>query len=332
LGKQKPPQRIVNGYGPTETTTFATTFEIKSVPQNSVSIPIGTPIANSRIYILSEERKPVPIGATGEIYIGGAGVSRGYLNREALTEERFVTDPFSSAPGARLYRSGDLGRWRPDGTIEYLGRNDLQVKIRGFRIELGEVESVLQGFPGVRQAVAVAREEDRGVKRLIGYIVPELKSSERLEGENGSAEYEEKVCSLIEELREYLKSKLPPYMVPAVLVSLEEIPLTVNGKVDRGALPAPEVLQHLSRGYIAPAGPIEEALSELWKRALRVERVGVEDNFFELGGDSLLGIEVIGQVADTFSVQLSSMAIFQYPTIRELARFVDGLRVRAEPP
>jgi amino acid adenylation domain-containing protein len=326
LAKQRPPKHIINGYGPTETTTFAATFDIKFVEESAKSIPIGRPIGNARIYILDEQGEPAPIGVTGEIHIGGSGVSRGYLNRRELTEERFVIDPFSDMPNDRLYRSGDLGRWRPDGTVEYLGRNDLQVKIRGFRVELGEVEAVLRDHPGVRQAVAVAREEGSGGKRLIGYVVPEEDWSNRED------EYDARISRLLEALREYLKGKLPPHMVPATLVPLESIPLTANGKVDRRALPSPEGRQYLPRGYIGAATATEQELAALWKQALKVQQVGVQDNFFELGGDSLLGIEVIGRIADTFDVELPFMAVFQYPTIRQLAEFVDGARSEKSTP
>lgn len=328
MGKKKPPQHVLNGYGPTETTTFAATFEIKFAADHTSSIPIGGPIANTRIFILNEERELVPVGAIGEIYIGGAGVSRGYLSQKTLTDERFVPDPFGSDADARLYRSGDLGRWRPDGMIEYLGRHDSQVKIRGFRVELGEVESTLHSFPGVRQAVALALEEEPGIKRLVAYLVPELSELERLELGADRAMYDAKIGGLIESLRDYLRNKLPPHMVPAILVPLEEFPLTENGKVDRRALPALKGRQFLPQGYVAATTPTEETLSIIWKQVLKVERVGVEDNFFELGGDSLLGIDMIGQSADTLNAELPFMAVLQYPTVRQLAQYVDGLRTQ----
>lgn len=322
LNKSRRPQHLVNVYGPTETTTFATAYEIKSVPESATSIPIGAPIANVQLYILNGEREPVPIGATGEIYIAGAGVSRGYLNQKTLTDERFLADPFGEMSGA-LYRTGDLGRWRTDGNIEFLGRNDFQVKVRGFRIELGEVEAALLSFPGVRLAVAVAREEEPGVKRLLGYIVPELALLDESQSADNRVPGEEAISQLAQRLREYLQGKLPPHMVPAVIVPLKSLPLTPNGKLDRAALPAPDGREQLSHEYVAPSTPMEQALSAIWKQALKVERVGVQDNFFELGGDSLLGIETMGSIADTLNIDLHFMALFQYPTVCQLARFVD---------
>lgn len=321
LGKHVPPKRIVNGYGPTETTTFAATFEIKEVAEGTSSIPIGKPIANSCIYILDEERKTVPSGATGEICIGGEGVSRGYLNHPALTAVRFIADPFSSLPGARLYMSGDLGRWTTDGNIEYLGREDLQVKIRGFRIELGEIEAVMRTFPVVKQAVAVARDEGQGVKRLVSYVVLDPSGMAGLPCADSSDPHN----AAISRLRDYLTYKLPPHMVPAVIVPIHEVPLTPNGKVDRRALPAPEGRQYLPPQYVAAASSTEATLSGIWKQALKVEHVGVEENFFMLGGDSLMGIEMIGQISESLNIELPFMALFQYPTIRQLGHFVDEL-------
>jgi amino acid adenylation domain-containing protein len=311
LGRSRRPQHLLNGYGPTETTTFAATYEIETVAANATSIPIGRPIAHTRIYILDEQREPVSSGAVGEIYIGGAGVSRGYLNRPELTAERFIADPFDAAAGGRLYRTGDLGRWRPDGNIEFLGRNDFQVKIRGFRIELGEVEAALQGFPGVGQAVVVAREDAPGSKRLIGYIVVDGQQ------EGGAAAF-------MRALDVFLKQSLPPHMIPALIMPLDSLPLTPNGKVDRGSLPPPTALAHLSEDYTEPVSATQETLCGLWQQALRVERVGAHDNFFQLGGDSLLGIEMIGQVGEVFGIEMPFMAVFQYPTVSQLAEFIDN--------
>lgn len=325
LSKSRSPEHLLNAYGPTETTTIATTYEIKEVPETAASIPIGKPITHSHVYILNEEGEPVPIGATGEIYIGGAGVARGYLNQRTLTNERFVADQFGNSSGT-LYRTGDLGRLRVDGNIEFLGRNDQQVKIRGFRVELGEVEAALQSFPGVRQAVAVAREDAPGAKRLLAYVVPKPPLPEPAPQDAVSSSDEQAPSSLIMQLREYLKNTLPPYMVPAIIVPLNVLPLTPNGKVDRLALPAPEDRLQISEGYVAPNTPMEETLSAIWKEALKVERVGIHDNFFELGGDSLMGIETISRASDSLSVDLHFMALFQYPTIHQLALHIDELR------
>lgn len=319
-----PQASLSNLYGPTETAVEVTAWECRPEDKSS-RVPIGRPIANIKMYLLDHHGQPVPIGVAGEIYIGGVAVGRGYLNRPELTLERFLPDPFSADPQARMYKTGDLGRWRPDGNIEYLGRNDFQVKIRGFRVELGELEAALQSFPGVRRAVAVAREETPGVKRLVGYVVPELPRPEGLRHGDDNAAGEDTTSGLIQRLRDYVKGKLPPYMVPAIIVPLDDLPLTPNGKVDRQALPEPEGRQQLSQRYVAPSTVMEETLSAIWERALRVERVGVQDNFFELGGDSLLGIETIGRIADTLNVGLHFMALLQYPTVRELALFVDEL-------
>ena len=272
------PQHLLNGYGPTETTTFATTYEIIVVPDNAWSIPIGTPIANTQVYVLDERMEPVPVGVAGELYIGGAGVARGYWNRPELTAEKFVPDPFAAEGGSRLYRSGDLGRWRPDGSLEFLGRNDDQVKIRGFRVELGEIEARLAEHAGVRDAVVVAREDTLGDKQLVAYYTV------------GGAE-EEVVDA--EGLREHLAVRLPEYMVPAAYVRLERMPLTGNGKLDRKALPAPELDAYGVSEYAAPEGEVETTLAAIWAELLHVERVGRNDNFFELGGHSLLVVVLL---------------------------------------
>ena len=249
--ERSPPQRLLNGYGPTETTTFAATCQIREVAASATNIPIGRPISNARIYILDRHCEPVPIGASGEIYIGGAGVARGYLNRPELTAERFIASPF--VDGDRLYRTGDLGRYRRDGTIEFLGRNDFQVKIRGFRIELGEIEARLAEHPGVREAVVLAREDAPGDKRLVAY------TTTRPDAAPPGAEA----------LRAHLAASLPEYMVPAAYVALDALPLTANGKLDRQALPAPDSSAFAARGYEPPVGETEERLARIWARLLR---------------------------------------------------------------
>src|SRR5205814_8762975 len=250
--------------------------------------PIGRPIANTRIYILDSSREPVPVGVGGEIHIGEAGVARGYLNRPELTAEKFVKDRFVADEKARMYKTGDLGRWLADGNIEFLGRNDDQVKIRGFRIELGEIEATLASHAGVREAVVVAREDEPGEKRLVAYYTS---SREQATG--------------AEELRSHLSSKLPEHMVPAAYVRLESLPLTANWKLDRKALPAPEGEAYAVREYEAPRGETEQKLAEIWAELLKVERVGRHDNFFELGGHSLLAVRMVSRLRQALSVEVA---------------------------
>ena len=246
--------------------------------------------------------RPVPVGVDGELYIGGVGVARGYLNRPELTAERFVTDPFSDAPGARLYRTGDMARWRADGNLEYRGRNDHQVKIRGYRIELGEIESRLMRHEAVREAVVLAREDEPGQKRLVAYYTSDAESAPS-----------------VESLRAHLQSQLPSYMVPAAYVWLEKWPLSPNGKLDRKALPSPEGDAYGQRSYEAPEGEIETALAGIWQPLLKIDRVGRHDNFFELGGDSLLAIQLASRIQQTLEIELTVGILFQCPTISELA-------------
>jgi amino acid adenylation domain-containing protein len=296
---------LVNNYGPTESTVVATSGYIYN---DDVVLHIGRPIANTKIYILDQGHQPVPMGTVGEIYIGGSGVARGYLNRPELTAERFIADPFSSAPQARMYRSGDMGRWRSDATIEYLGRNDRQVKVRGFRIELAEIEAQLLQHFQVKDAVVIAREDVPGEKRLVAYITQPDQSGPS-----------------VEELREHLKMMLPEYMVPSAFVILESLPLTPNGKLDRCALLAPEIGAYVSRQYEPPQGEVEVVLSEIWQELLRLERVGRQDNFFELGGHSLLATLVISRIRELLQVELPIRALFDAPTLRKLS-----VRVKAE--
>ncbi|WP_425274976.1 amino acid adenylation domain-containing protein [Pseudomonas corrugata] len=297
-----PSLRLVHCYGPTETTTFATTHVVTAVPHGATSVPIGRPIANTRVYILDAARQPVPVGVAGEIHIGGVGVALGYLNRPDLTEERFIVDPFSDSGTARLYRSGDLGRWLPDGTIEYLDRNDGQVKIRGFRIELGEIEARLHECHGVREALVVAREDSPGDKRLIAYYT----------------EHENAGGLDADVLRVQLRSVLPEYMIPAAYVKLTALPLTLNGKVNTGALPVPELHAYGSQGYEAPQGDLEVTLAGLWADVLKLEQVGRHDNFFELGGHSLLAIRLVGLLAQA-NLTVSLAELFQHESVASMA-------------
>jgi amino acid adenylation domain-containing protein len=294
--------RLLNAYGPTETTITATAFEIPPRSGENTTdqrVPIGRPLANRAIYILDQHGHPVPIGVHGHLHIGGAGLARGYLNRPELTAEKFIPDPFSAMPGARMYKTGDLARYRPDGNIEFLGRVDHQVKIRGFRIELGEIEAVLGQHPAVREAVVLAREDAPGEKRLVAYVVAD---------------------STADELRRFLKDKLPEYMVPAVVVLLEALPVTPNGKVDRRALPAPDRSRpELEKAFVAPRDDLELQLAHIWEEVLGVRPVGVTDNFFELGGHSLLAVRLFALIEKRLGKKLPLTAVFQGATVEHLA-------------
>ncbi|HEU0055127.1 MAG TPA: amino acid adenylation domain-containing protein, partial [Longimicrobium sp.] len=291
-----------NLYGPTETTIWSAAQHVES-PE---SIHLGGPIANTRLYVLDPALQPSPIGVPGELFIGGDGVVRGYLDRAALTAERFVPDPFASHPGARLYRTGDRVRRKADGALEFLGRIDFQVKVRGFRVELGEIEAALAEHPAVRQAIAVVREE-AGDSRIVAYLVPE-----------GDA-------PAPEQLKEALSRRLPDYMLPAAYVALEAFPLTPNGKVDRRALPAP-AWSAAAAGYAAPRDATEETLAALFREVLDVERVGVHDDFFDLGGHSLRGTQLVTRIRGVFGAEVPLRALFETPTIAGLARRVDEAR------
>ncbi|HEY6353583.1 MAG TPA: non-ribosomal peptide synthetase, partial [Burkholderiaceae bacterium] len=291
---------LENGYGPTECTTFSAFYRM-SGPQDQ-TVPIGRPIANARAYVLDGHGEPVPIGVLGELHIGGGGVARGYWNQPELTAERFIASPFVA--GDRLYKTGDVCRYRADGTIEYLGRNDFQVKLRGFRIELGEIEACLRAHEAVRDAVVLAREDAPGEKRLVAYYTL---------SEDGSAD-----GVSVASLRAHLSSALPEYMVPAAYVPLASLPLTPNGKVDREALPAPDGSAYVVRSYEAPFGEIEETLAQIWREVLNVERVGRQDNFFELGGHSLLAVRVLARMRAA-GLYADVRALFTSPTLAGLA-------------
>lgn len=305
--RNSPPQHLLNCYGPTECTTFSTTYLIEAVGGDASSLPIGRPISNAQVYILDRYLRPVPIGVAGEIYIGGAGVALGYLNRPELTGERFIDDPFSTDEGAVLYKSGDLGRWQANGNVVFLGRNDQQVKIRGFRIELGEIEAQLAKLEFVKETVVVGREDIPGEKRLVAYV----------------AVRDQRSLS-VEELRDHLKPVLPEYMIPSAFVILKKLPLTPNGKVDRRALPTPELGAYASRPYEAPRGEMEGILAGVWQELLRVERVGRDDNFFDLGGNSLLVLRALFKINQFSPSTLSVSDVYKCPTIRELAARVSG--------
>ena len=300
-----PPRRLVNGYGPTENTTFSTWYLANSITD---SVPIGKPIANSRVYVLDQQLRPVPVGVAGELYVAGDGLARGYFNRPELTAEKFITNPLPEEPGERLYRTGDLVRWRADGELEFLGRMDQQVKIRGYRIELGEIESVLRQHDQVKECVVLAREARPADKRLVAYLVV------KKEAESDIA---------VGSFRTYLKSKLPDYMVPPRFVVLESLPLTPNGKLDLKALPVPELDRtNLVEEYVEPRTAVEKALAEIWAEVLGTERVGVNDNFFELGGHSLLAVRLFSRIEKTLGHKLPLASLFRAPTIAALAALI----------
>jgi amino acid adenylation domain-containing protein/non-ribosomal peptide synthase protein (TIGR01720 family) len=296
-------EKVFNLYGPSEDTTYST-FVL--VPEgDGAAVTIGRPVANTCVYLLSEEMQPVPAGVPAELYLGGDGLARGYHRRPELTAERFVPNPFSAEPGARLYRTGDVARYLANGELDYLGRVDHQVKVRGFRIELGEIEAVLLKHQAVREAVIVAHEESSGEKRLVAYIVA-----------TGQP------VPTVSELRRHVKDKLPESMTPAVFVMLNEMPLTPNGKVDRKALPAPSGDRpELEQAFILPRNEVEETLAEIWAEALNLERVGAYDNFFELGGDSIVGVQIMAR-ANRRGLRLSARDLFQHQTVAELAEVV----------
>ncbi|HEY4109441.1 amino acid adenylation domain-containing protein, partial [Puia sp.] len=288
--------KIIHVYGPTETTVYATYYPITKVMDNDI-IPIGRPLANTQITIRDRNGKIVPVGVDGEIYIGGAGVATGYVGKDSLTKERFVSFDGEN----RWYKTGDQGRWSPDGNVEFLGRKDHQVKIRGYRIELGEIETVLQQAPGVQQAIVAVSDEKASGKRLTGYVV----TAGKLDRDAVSA---------------FLSSKLPDYMIPASLVEMDNFPLTPNGKVDRKALPDPDLSGSSGKEYVTPQTRVEEQLAEIWMELLEVERVGIQDNFFELGGHSLLAVQFISAVRQQLAKELSIKDIFENPTIASLAQ------------
>jgi amino acid adenylation domain-containing protein len=300
-----------NVYGPTETTIWSSAQPVEPAAAERGPVPIGAPVANTRIYVLDAAGGPVPVGVAGELHIGGAGVARGYLGRAALTAERFVPDAFSNEPGARMYQTGDVGRWSRGGRLEYVGRNDAQVKVRGYRIELGEIEARLCEHPSVRETVVLAREDAPGDRRLVAYVVGDATEAEAL--------------------RAHLSERLPEYMAPAAYVRLEAMPLTPNGKVDRKALPAPEGDAYAARAYQAPEGETEQALAEIWSDVLQVQSVGRWDNFFDLGGHSLRAVRVVSRIRQALGVEVALGEMFVRPVLADFARTLEAA-VRTELP
>ena len=299
--------RLYNLYGPTEAAVDVTAWACD--PHSTLSfVPIGKPVANTRMYIVDAEMRPVPVGTEGELCIGGIQVARGYLNRPELTAERFVDDPFSGRPGDRLYRTGDLARYMPDGNIEFLGRSDFQVKIRGFRVELGEIEAALESIPGVRQAIVVARERSSGDLELVAYV----------SSSDGNAAPDSV-------LRARLLAQLPEYMVPTIFVAVERFPQTSSGKVDRKALPAPaRVRPHLSEAFVAPRNQVESLVAEKWRQLLDIDRVGVHDRFFELGGTSLQAARFINEMQEELDESIFVVTLFAAPSVAEYAAFLQA--------
>ncbi|HUY12928.1 MAG TPA: non-ribosomal peptide synthetase [Terriglobia bacterium] len=295
--------RLINGYGPTENTTFTCCHTMHPGDRVPESIPIGRPISNTQVYILDEHLRPAPPGQTGEIYAGGDGVARGYLNNPDATSGKFLPDPFAKEPGERMYRTGDLARWREDGIVEFLGRIDTQVKILGHRIEPGEVETVLRMHKGVNQICVVPHTDDNGSKRLVAYYVP---------SENPGISPRD--------LREFLRGKLPQYMVPALFVPMTSMPLSPNGKVDRAAMPKPAFAPEIDASTERPATHLERTIRDLWTRILRVDRVGLDDNFFDAGGDSLLLVAVHSNLQKALQLQIPVTDLFEFTTIRTLAK------------
>jgi amino acid adenylation domain-containing protein len=307
--------RLTNGYGPTENTTFTCCHPINEpIPAHS-TVALGRPIANGSVYILDTTLQPVPVGVAGELHAAGDGLARAYLNRPDITAEKFIPNPFATTPGARLYKTGDLARYLPDGNIEYLGRIDHQVKVRGYRIELGEIEAVLTALPEVREAIVLAREDEPGDKRLVAYLVV------REEIEAGTWEPAA--------LRTSLLQTLPDYMVPAHFVLLEQLPLTPNGKVDRKALPAPEKTRS-EVGYVAPRTATEEAIAAIWAEVLKLDKVGVHDNFFALGGHSLMAVQILSRISREMSVNIPVAIVFECQTVSLMSSYVDEINFAKE--
>jgi aspartate racemase len=299
--------RLINGYGPTESTTFACCHTIAPDALLDGAIPIGKPIANTTVYILDANLQLVPVGVSGELFIGGDGLARGYWRREELTAEKFVSDPFSTEPGARLYKTGDRARWRSDGVIEFLGRADNQIKFRGYRIEPGEIEIALKHHPDVLDSAAIMREDTPSDKRLVAYVV--RKPSARIELEQSA-------------LIAALKKSLPDYLVPSAIIALPALPRTPNGKLDRNALPAPYSTKPTD-SFVAPQTPLEEKIAAIWTDVLGVERVGMTDNFFDLGGHSLLGLRLVNQLREALGANLALAIVFEAPTAARMADLLE---------
>lgn len=296
---------ITNMYGPTETTVWSSTHRV--APEDK-TVPIGKAIVNTTFYVTDKRRRLVPAGVDGELWIGGEGVTRGYFERPELTAERFVKDPFSSQPGARMYNTGDRARFRADGTLEFLGRADFQVKLRGYRIELGEIESRARGVPGIKDAVVIVREDRPGDQRLVAYLVPsDLSQLDKVD---------------TEAVKQALRAQLPEYMIPVAFVVLAELPLTPNRKTDRKALPAPQQPTAANEHKEAPSSETDQAIATVWRDVLGREEVGLDDNFFDLGGHSLLVVRAHRQLQDALGRPLALTDLYRFPTIRKFSTFL----------
>jgi amino acid adenylation domain-containing protein len=311
LNEQKP-EHFLHVYGPTEVTTFATAYEIREIKNGAVTVPIGSPISNTRVYVLDEEMELLPVGVMGELYAGGPGLARGYFNNPDLTAEKFVPDPFSLAPGGRLYRTGDRVRWRADGALEFIGRVDSQIKLRGYRIELGDIENALLKAAPVQNAVVLMREDRPGEKQLVAYVAA---------GGAGGPE------GLAQELKDALRQKLPEYMVPSEIVIMDSLPLTRNGKIDRRGLPAPssEKSRGDERSALAERTQVEELITQIWEDVLSAHPIGASDNFFTLGGHSLLATQAIVRMNSAFRLDVPLRVLFENPTVAELAQKIEEL-------
>ncbi|HEY9832540.1 MAG TPA: amino acid adenylation domain-containing protein, partial [Stenomitos sp.] len=311
-----PSCQILNHYGPTETTVGVLTYAISEpIRDKSETVPLGRAIANSQVYILDPYLQPVPIGVTGELYVGGDSVARGYLNQPQLTAEKFITVENLGGQDAhptRVYKTGDLARYLPDGNIEFLGRIDYQVKIRGFRVELGEISSLLAQHPSVTESLVLVREDEPGNQRLVAYVLPHPDSK-----------------PVVSNLKDFLQEQLPDYMIPTAFVLLDAFPLTPNGKIDRLALPAPDNARFNLKEYIAPQTPVEEVLADIWADILNIERVGIHDNFFDLGGHSLIATQLISRVHKILRTQLTLRDLFEEPTIANISKILIANEAKA---
>ncbi len=301
------PFTLVNNYGPSEATVLVTSGTVPAQTERDMPPTLGRPIANTRIYILDEHLEQVPIGMVGEIHIGGVGLARGYLNRPDLTNTRFIADPFGAEPGARLYKTGDLGRFLPDGQLAFMGRVDDQIKIRGYRVEPQEIVAALNAHPAIKASYVMASDDGAGGKRLYAYIVSAA-------GARVTAD----------DVREFLRARLPDYMVPAAFVPMAALPMTANGKVDRTALPAPDATNTLQSAVTEQFTPAQARIASIVTALLKIETVDLDDNFFLLGGHSLLGTQIIAQIVDGFGVSLPLRTLFDAPTVRKLSAVVEG--------
>jgi aspartate racemase len=305
---------LINGYGPTENTTFSCCHTVSRQDHLRSSIPIGRPIANSEAYVLDEEMQPVPVGVMGELYVGGEGLARGYMGRPELTAEKFVPHPYSEQSGKRLYRTGDWARYHENGELEFAGRKDGQVKVRGFRVELGEIEAALLQHPGVKEVAVLVSGIEEDKKKIVAYVVAHEKEGlDRVD------------------LREYLKTKLPEYMMPGSWIMLEDLPLTTNGKLDREALAAHEEESGTEAAeYVVPRTELEQKVAELWNESLGMEQSSIHANFFDLGGHSLIAAQLVSRLQQAFSIGIPLRLVFDSPTIAELAEGIEVLLWMAE--